>query len=221
MPRRDLHHILAELSSFRAEKAWKAFLDSFSTMIMQVVRQFQGQTNHANECFLFVCEKLSDNGFRRLLQFDTRGKARFRTWLKLVDVNLCVDWHRKQRILLIDFSRLMGVLFLLNLLIPSPLLAWQKSIHFDRITIDQGLPDNYVRSITQDHHGFMWFGTANGLAKYDGYRFTIYRHDIDNPDSISSNEILNVFEDREGTLWVGTDAGPNRFNREHPYRCAL
>ena len=92
--------------------------------------------------------------------------------------------------------------------------AWQKSIRFDRITIDQGLPDNYVRSIVQDSHGFMWFGTANGLAKYDGYRFTVYQHDIENPDSISSNEILYVFEDSQKMLWVGTDAGLNRFNRE-------
>jgi len=92
--------------------------------------------------------------------------------------------------------------------------AWQKSIRFDRINIDQGLPDNYVRSIVQDSHGFMWFGTANGLAKYDGYRFTVYQHDIENPDSISSNEILYVFEDSQKTLWVGTDAGLNRFNRE-------
>jgi len=122
--------------------------------------------------------------------------------------------HGKQHIPMINISWLMGVLFLLNLLIPSALYAWQKYIGFDRITTEQGLPDNYVRSVVQDNHGFMWFGTANGLAKYDGYRFTVYQHDIDNPDSISSNDILNVFEDREGTLWVGTDAGLNRFNRE-------
>lgn len=96
MPCKDSHNILADLSSIRAEKAWKAFLDSYSTIIMQVVRQHEGETNHADECFLFVCEKLSDNGFRRLLRFDTQGKARFRTWLKLVVSNLCMDWHRKQ-----------------------------------------------------------------------------------------------------------------------------
>ena len=92
--------------------------------------------------------------------------------------------------------------------------AWQKSIRFDRITVEQGLPDNYVRSIVQDSRGFMWFGTANGLAKYDGYRFTVYQHDIDDPNSISSNQILYVFVDRQGTLWIGTDAGLNRFSRE-------
>jgi len=122
--------------------------------------------------------------------------------------------YGKQSIPLINMGWLMGVLFLLSLLMPSPLLAWQKSIRFDRITTEQGLPDNYVRAVVQDNRGFMWFGTANGLAKYDGYRFTIYQHDIDNPDSISSNEILYVFEDHDGILWIGTDAGLNRFNRE-------
>jgi RNA polymerase sigma factor (sigma-70 family) len=96
MPGKGSHNILAELSSFRAEKAWKAFLDSYSAIIMQVIRQYEGEKNHADECFLFVCEKLSDHGFRRLLRFDTQGKARFQTWLKLVVSNLCMDWHRKR-----------------------------------------------------------------------------------------------------------------------------
>ena len=122
--------------------------------------------------------------------------------------------YGEQRIPLINMGWLMGLLFLLNLLMPSALQAWQKNIRFDRITTEQGLPDNYVRSVVQDNRGFMWFGTAAGLAKYDGYRFTVYQHDIDSPDSISSNEILSVFEDRQGTLWIGTDAGLNRFNRE-------
>jgi signal transduction histidine kinase/ligand-binding sensor domain-containing protein/DNA-binding response OmpR family regulator len=109
---------------------------------------------------------------------------------------------------------LVALVVLLGIFSLSNLNAWQKSIRFDRITVDQGLPDNYVRSITQDHHGFIWFGTPNGLAKYDGYRFTVYQHDIDDPDSISSNEILYVFEDREEILWVGTNVGLSRFNRE-------
>lgn len=107
-----------------------------------------------------------------------------------------------------------ALLALLGIFSLSNLYSWQKSIRFDRITVEQGLPDNYVYWTTQDQHGFIWLGTPNGLAKYDGYRFTIYRHDIDNPDSISSNEVLYVYEDNQGTLWAGTDAGLNRFNRE-------
>lgn len=88
--------ILAELSSNRVESAWKAFLKTYSTMIMQVACQYENDKDRADECFLFVCEKLSDDGFRRLLQFDANRKANFRTWLKLVVSNLCVDWHRKK-----------------------------------------------------------------------------------------------------------------------------
>ena len=55
-----------------------------------------GDPDRAEDCFVFVCEKLSDDGFRRLLQFDTGRNVRFRTWLKLVVANLCKDWHRKE-----------------------------------------------------------------------------------------------------------------------------
>jgi len=109
---------------------------------------------------------------------------------------------------------LTACLSLLCLFVLPSLHAWQKSIHFDHITVEDGLPDNYVYSSVQDSRGFMWFGTHNGLAKYDGYRFTVYRHDLDDPESISSRLILNVFEDHLGTLWVGTNAGLDRFNRE-------
>ncbi len=109
---------------------------------------------------------------------------------------------------------LMAFVVLLSIFSFSNLNAWQKSIRFDRITVADGLPGAFARSIVQDKRGFMWFATSNGLAKYDGYRFTVYRHDLDDPGSVSSNEILSVFEDHQGTLWVGTDAGLDRFDRE-------
>ncbi len=108
----------------------------------------------------------------------------------------------------------MAFVVLLGIFSFSNLNAWQKSIRFDRITVADGLPGAFARSIVQDKRGFMWFATSNGLAKYDGYRFTVYRHDLDDPGSVSSNEILSVFEDHQGTLWVGTDAGLDRFYRE-------
>ena len=95
MPGKDIDNILVAFSSNRAESAWKKFLESYSPTIMQVVCHHEGDKSRADECFLFVCEKLSDNGFRRLLQFDASRKAHFRTWLKLVVSNICVDWHRK------------------------------------------------------------------------------------------------------------------------------
>lgn len=92
----SIDKILTELSSNRAGSAWKAFLRTYSTVIMQVVYQYASDKNRADECFLFVCEKLSDDGFRRLLKFETHRKVRFSTWLKFVVSNLCVDWHRKE-----------------------------------------------------------------------------------------------------------------------------
>ena len=93
----DIDRILEGLSSkSRVVSAWKAFLENYSALIMQVIGQYEAERDRADECFLFVCEKLSDDGFRRLLQFEAGRKAKFRTWLKLVASNLCVDWHRKE-----------------------------------------------------------------------------------------------------------------------------
>jgi RNA polymerase sigma factor (sigma-70 family) len=92
----NIDSILAGLSSNCVESAWKTFLKSYSAMIVRVVCQYEKDTEQIDDCFLFVCEKLSDDGFRRLLQFDANRKAHFSTWLKLVVSNLCVDWHRKK-----------------------------------------------------------------------------------------------------------------------------
>ncbi len=91
--------------------------------------------------------------------------------------------------------------------------AQRRSFDFTRITSEQGLSDNYVLSILQDRRGFMWFGTRDGLNRYDGYQFTIYRHDSKDPGSLSDGSVACIFEDHEGTIWVGTHSGGlNRFN---------
>jgi signal transduction histidine kinase/ligand-binding sensor domain-containing protein len=60
----------------------------------------------------------------------------------------------------------------------------------------------------------MWFGTQDGLNKFDGYSFTVYRHDAENENSLSNNSVAAIYEDKSGTLWVGTTGGGlNRFNR--------
>lgn len=64
---------------------------------MRVAAQYESDRDRINECYLFVCEKLSDNGFRRLLQYQPGSTARFRTWLNVVIANLCIDWGRAQR----------------------------------------------------------------------------------------------------------------------------
>jgi len=107
-------------------------------------------------------------------------------------------------------------LIILNIVnMPPDLYAQRNRIRFNHITIEQGLSHNSVYSIFQDSKGFMWFGTLVGLNKYDGYKFTVYTHDPDNPASLSHNAVMAIYEDRSGVLWIGTHAGGlNRFDRD-------
>lgn len=88
--------LLKQLSSADPGPAWVAFLDAYSGLIMKTARQFEYVHDRTTECYLYVCEKLNDDGFRRLLKYNTSGKSRFRTWLGVVVFNLCVDWHRRE-----------------------------------------------------------------------------------------------------------------------------
>jgi RNA polymerase sigma factor (sigma-70 family) len=88
--------LLDELASRRPDAAWANFLEHFSTLLMQVIRQFEDDAERAGECYLFVCERLSDNQFRRLLSFRRNGPAQFPTWLRTVTANVCIDWCRKR-----------------------------------------------------------------------------------------------------------------------------
>ena len=88
-----------------------------------------------------------------------------------------------------------------------------QTVAFTHITIEQGLSDQRVQALVQDRAGFMWFGTNNGLNRYDGYTVVEYRNDPANPHSLSGNLIEDIYEDRSGTLWVGTRSGLNAFDR--------
>ncbi|MFT4924391.1 MAG: ligand-binding sensor domain-containing protein/signal transduction histidine kinase [Phenylobacterium sp.] len=85
--------------------------------------------------------------------------------------------------------------------------------HFERFSLDQGLSQNSVTNIVQDNKGFLWFATQDGLNRYDGYTFKVFRHNPNDPNSISGNSINTLYKDRQGRLWVGTRAsGLNLFN---------
>ena len=75
----------------------------------------------------------------------------------------------------------------------------------DTWQIDAGLPHNSVTALLQTKDGYLWVGTSNGLARFDGIRFTAYRV-VDNP-GLKSNRILCLHEDAQGVLWIGTDEG--------------
>lgn len=87
---------------------------------------------------------------------------------------------------------------------PGP-VPWAAS--FERIGINQGLSQSVVTSIHQDDLGFLWFGTQEGLNRYDGRSFKVYRHDPRDPESLSSSSIEAIAGDGEGRLWLGTDDG--------------
>lgn len=86
-------------------------------------------------------------------------------------------------------------------------------LRFQHLGIEDGLSQNSVYAIRQDKFGFLWFGTEDGLNRYDGYKISAYRHDPANPQSIGANFIQVIFEDSKGTLWIGTELGGlQRFN---------
>jgi signal transduction histidine kinase/ligand-binding sensor domain-containing protein len=98
---------------------------------------------------------------------------------------------------------------------PTLSLANVKNLKFERISVKQGLSHSTVNCILQDDRGFMWFGTDDGLNKYDAHSFTVYKHNPDDPHSLSHNRIWTLFEDSSGVLWVGTyGGGLNRFDRD-------
>ncbi|MBK9196129.1 MAG: hypothetical protein IPO17_14370 [Flavobacteriales bacterium] len=76
-------------------------------------------------------------------------------------------------------------------------------VHLDAITVEDGLPMGYVLAMAQDSTGYLWLGTNDGLARYDGYDFTVFRQDAQDSSSIGANRISSLLVDREGYLWVG------------------
>jgi len=104
--------------------------------------------------------------------------------------------------------------FLWILLSPILVLGQVWEIQFNHITIEDGLSQSTVEAIEQDSVGYMWFGTNDGLNRYDGLNFKIYKHSPTDPHSISDNDIKVIYEDRKHTLWIGTQSrGLNRYDR--------
>jgi PAS domain S-box-containing protein len=100
---------------------------------------------------------------------------------------------------------------LCGLFVATPVHAQVPPPRFTHLTSEQGLSHDVVRCILQDSQGFMWFGTLDGLNRYDGYTFTIYRHRRSDPGSLSHNAVTALYEDRAGTLWIGTAMGLDSF----------
>jgi diguanylate cyclase (GGDEF)-like protein len=89
----------------------------------------------------------------------------------------------------------------------DPLRAQTRPMAFERISLEQGLPQATVLSVLQDNHGYMWFGTEDGLSRYDGHRFSSYERDSSDPASLPDNMVWAIVEAPDGDLWVGTEGG--------------
>ncbi len=83
--------------------------------------------------------------------------------------------------------------------------AQDRPYHVDHWTTDNGLPQNTIRAIVQTRDGYLWLTTFDGLARFDGVRFTVF--DKSNTPAITNNRFTALYEDRDGTLWAGADEG--------------
>lgn len=110
------------------------------------------------------------------------------------------------------------IIIIIVLILSSVNNAQAPEFKFKHLTVDHGLSANTVRSITQDSIGFLWIGTYDGLCRYDGYNFKIFKYNPNDSTSLSDNTINSLFLDKAGTLWIGTKGGGlNKYdaNREN------
>ncbi len=108
-------------------------------------------------------------------------------------------------------------LLLWLLALAAGLGAWEpgEKIRFEHFNLENGLPQSTVYKIFQDKKGFIWACTDDGLDRYDGHNFTVYRHEPENPNSLSHSLAYCILEDSRGEMWIGTyGGGLNRFNRK-------
>jgi ligand-binding sensor domain-containing protein/tRNA A-37 threonylcarbamoyl transferase component Bud32 len=92
------------------------------------------------------------------------------------------------------------------------LFAQNTSIHFTHLNVEDGLSQSSVFAILQDKDGFMWFGTEDGLNRYDGYNFRVFKTNISDKNSLPNNMVTALLQDGEGFIWVGTSEGLCRYN---------
>jgi diguanylate cyclase (GGDEF)-like protein/PAS domain S-box-containing protein len=99
-----------------------------------------------------------------------------------------------------------------SLITANTSLSNQAALKFKHLLSADGLSQNNVFDITQDHDGFIWIATEDGLNRYDGKNFVHYRKNLTDPNSIADNFIRKVFVDNAGVLWVGTEKGLSKYN---------
>lgn len=107
-------------------------------------------------------------------------------------------------------KRLTGILFLCFCLLSN---VFAQQFNFSNYTIDYGLSQSVVNCLFQDSEGYIWAGTQNGLNRFDGNSFDVFRFNPSDPNSLSNNWIYAITEDLNGDLWIGTKGGLNKYYR--------
>ncbi len=90
----------------------------------------------------------------------------------------------------------------------------QSNVQFNHVNIIDGLSQATVLDVLQDDNGLIWIATRDGLNRFDGYEFKLFKHQLRNPNTINSNHIKKIYKDKFGVLWFGTDKGLNRFDEK-------
>jgi len=90
----------------------------------------------------------------------------------------------------------------------------KTDIQFRKLSLSQGLSQTRVGQILQDDEGYIWLGSQHGVNRYDGYSFQVFKHDRDDPGSLSGVYIYSMFKDRAGTVWIGSDQFLDAFDRK-------
>ncbi|UCF64395.1 MAG: response regulator [bacterium] len=108
-----------------------------------------------------------------------------------------------------NLSRTFAIVFLLmNILrFSGNIYSQTTTSEFEHIAAEQGGLHGSVFVVLQDSRGFMWFGTTDGLIRYDGNKFRVFKHNPDDETSISNNFVITLHEDKSGMLWIGTEGG--------------
>jgi len=99
------------------------------------------------------------------------------------------------------------VIFAQDSVPPIPSFQHDQNLYFESLTIEDGLPEGRVWGITQDNKGFMWFTTWEGVTRYDGFEFIVYKEENNNPNSPGGTAFWPIITDSQGMIWVGSHAG--------------
>ena len=106
-------------------------------------------------------------------------------------------------------------IFFISIVFPDEdLFAQKREIKFERFSLEEGLSVSAIVSLVQDSKGFLWIATEDGLNRYDGYNFKIFRNIPDDSTSLCNNRTWSIIEDSQGILWIGTNGGLEKFDYE-------